>query len=544
LHENLGMGSDAPLSPFQAPQKILAEIAVGVAAVGRGGEVAPVNDAARRLLGGSDGEALTALVARLATSAEGARGDVFEAVHDAGWGEVRVVLERAGAGDGFLAALERSTERAQARQARAFGEMLRAVAASGSAEEALRRALSSLAAALPGAELAVHVVGASGELTCAALASGPRNMTGPGGAVAVGAELAGRAIRSGRPAHSSSGAEEWRAGPRGGERARRPGGSAGARAAGLAVALPVRWRGAVVGALHAELPRQSEGELRLVQGLADAAGALIGRAREEAALEAERLARRETQRRAERARAVEREGLATLGQLAACVSHEIASPLGCLRGALRAIREDLAELVGRCLEGAGKELRAAPALARELDELLRESQGDVERMTEIVRALKGLARRRPGERVAFDPRGPIEDTARIFRGAHGPVCSIELSLPEALPEVSGSPGGLAQVLLNLLSNGLDAMGGRGALRVAADVDGERWVVVRVVDHGPGLTPEARAHLFEPYFTTKPPGKGTGLGLPICREIVEGMGGRLSCESGPDGTTFTIVLPPV
>jgi len=542
------MGSDAPLSPFQAPhQKILAEIAVGVAAVRRGGEVEPVNDAARRLLCGSDGEALAALVARLATAADGARGDVFEAVHDAGWGEVRVVLGRAGAGDGFLAALERSTERAQARQARAFGEMLRAVAASGSADEALRRALSSLAAALPGSELAIHVVGASGELTCAALASGPRGTVAPVEAIGAGAELAERAIRSGHPIHAAR-PVHVRAAARAGDLAGRPSArSDRSPAGGSTVTLPVRWRGAVVGALHADLPRQSDGELRLVQGLADAAGALIGRARQEAALEAERLVRSETERRAEHARAVavEREGLATLGQLAACVSHEIASPLGCLRGALRSIREGLAGLVLRCLEGAGREARAgAAALARDLDELVGESQGDVQRMSETVQALKSLARRRPGERVAFDPRGPIEDAARIFRGAHGPLCSIELSLPEALPEVSGSPGGLAQVVLNLLSNGLDAMGGRGTLRVAADIDGERRVAVRVVDDGPGFAPEARAHLFEPYFTTKPPGKGTGLGLPICREIVEGMGGRLTCESGPGGTTFTIVLPPV
>jgi signal transduction histidine kinase len=541
------MASDAPLSPFQAPHKILAEIAVGVAAVGRGGEVEPVNEAARRLLRGSDGEALTALVARLATSADGARGDVFEAVHDAGWGEVRVVLERAGVGDGFLASLERSTERAQARQARAFGEMLQAVATSGSAEEALRRALSSLAAALPGSELAVHVVGVSGEVACAALASGPRNVRQPGATIAVGAELAARAIRSGRPVHGARAADGL-AGPLEGSRAgRSPARAASARGAGLAVALPVRWRGAVVGALHAELPHQSEGELRLVQGLADAAGALIGRARQEAALEAERLLRGETERRAEQARAVaaEREGRATLGQLAACVSHEIASPLGCLRGSLRALREGLAELVGRCRGAAGPEgLASRAALARELDEILGESQGDVQRMIDTVQALKALARRRPGERVAFDPRGPIADAARIFRGAHGPVCSIELALPEALPEVSGSPGGLAQVVLNLLSNGLDAMGGRGALRVTAEVGRERGVVVRVTDRGPGLAPEAQAHLFEPYFTTKPPGKGTGLGLPICREIIEGMDGRLTCESGPAGATFTIALPPI
>ncbi len=528
------MASDPLLGQrSQPPQGLLGEIAVGVASVRGGGKVEPVNAAARRLLGGSDGGALTALLARLVTRASDGRSDVFEAVHDTGWGEVRVLLERAAAGEGYVAALERSTERAQARQARAFREMLAAVVDSGSPDEALRRALAALAAALPDCELSIYVVAEGGEISCAAVTSGPRATPTPGAvAIEAGETLAERAIRSGRLVHVA-------------RPARAPPSAAGLSERGGAVALPVRWRGAVVGALHAAAPRLSEGELRLIQGLADAAGALIGRAAQERALEAEREVRREAERLAAHARAVavQREGLATLGQLAACVSHEIASPLACLRTALASIREGMAELERRAGEGGAAGARAAE-LMRELGELAEESQADVQRMGETVQALKALVRRRPGERLVFDPREPIESAARIFRGGHRAECELELALPEALPEVVGPPGGLAQVVLNLLSNGLDAMGGRGKLSVRAAADADRRVVVQVTDRGPGMVPEARAHLFEPYFTTKPPGKGTGLGLAICREIVEGMGGTLSYETGPGGTTFTLVLPPV
>jgi len=106
---------------------------------------------------------------------------------------------------------------------------------------------------------------------------------------------------------------------------------------------------------------------------------------------------------------------------------------------------------------------------------------------------------------------------------------------------------VAQILANLINNAIDACEGLGPERtrivVQADCEGDE-VVVRVRDGGTGIGPDARERIFNEFYTTKPPGKGTGLGLPIARDIVTGeFGGTLACtESGSEGTTFTIRLP--
>jgi signal transduction histidine kinase len=516
----------APAEAVAAVTPVLDEVALGVAELTPDGRIVAANAPARALVASAAGEALEALLAELAARARETGLAVVEARHDLGWGEVRVVVGRARAEGGFIAALERNAERTLSRHARALRDVLAAVAAAvaaaDSAHEALPRAVRALAAALTGTHLALHVIGRDGAIRCAARSSGP-HVVHDGGVPSDGTALAAQAIAHGLPAHAAG----------------RGGG---------AVAVPVRWRGAVVGALHACGPRLAEPELRMIQGLADAAGALVGRARAEEALEEERRARAELADRAERARAaaVEREGLATLGQLAACVTHEVASPLACLHSNLNAVRRGLAEMArlardGGCSEPAGG--GRAAELALELGQLVDESHHDVQRMTGIVHALKGLSRRRPGERVAFDPSQAIDDAVRIFRGAHRSGSDVELARPEALPEVLGAPASLSQVVLNLLENGIDAMGGRGSLRVIAEAAAGRRVRIAVSDQGPGVRPDARARVFEAYFTTKPPGKGTGLGLAICREIVEGMGGTIGFETGPRGTTFVVELPP-
>jgi two-component system, NtrC family, sensor histidine kinase HydH len=116
----------------------------------------------------------------------------------------------------------------------------------------------------------------------------------------------------------------------------------------------------------------------------------------------------------------------------------------------------------------------------------------------------------------------------------------ERDFAAGLPAVTGSANALRQVALNLLSNALQAMPAGGRLRCATRSEGN-VVEVRVNDSGQGITEEARPRLFEPFFTTRP--DGTGLGLALCREVIEGHGGRIELEAtGPAGTTFRISLP--
>jgi two-component system NtrC family sensor kinase len=106
-----------------------------------------------------------------------------------------------------------------------------------------------------------------------------------------------------------------------------------------------------------------------------------------------------------------------------------------------------------------------------------------------------------------------------------------------------APSRLVQVFVNLLLNAADAMAGKGTIVVACQPDG-RQVIFTVTDEGPGVAKENRRKVFDPFFTTKPVGQGTGLGLPVCRSIIESFGGTLELapSAAGEGAKFAISLP--
>ncbi len=516
----------AALSAPGALSRLVHDLPLGVVHLSPDGAVLAANSAARALLEGSSGAALAAALQPLAARAAEAASPVTEAVVPGSMGEVRVLLTAADGG-GLLAVLDRDHSRRLRDQAIALRGMLAAAVECEQPEAALQRALEALARACRDSELALWIVSATGELEPIARARGCGAPLARPAPEDEGAELVRRAVETGLPVHA----------PRPGRGAAladlglQPQGEMGA-----ALALPVRDGGAAVGALLAVGPRLGEGELRLLAGLADAAGSLLGRARARAALQ-------EAEAKAERARAVavEREGLATLGHLAACVTHEIAGPLGCLGSNLRAALEN-AEALAQEGEARppGEQGRAAAA---ELTQILREAVADISRVMELTRSLRSLSRRTADEGLRFDPVGAVQDAVRIFRGAHRAAGGVLLSSPPTFAEVEGNPGLLCQVVLNLLDNALDAAEGRGPIEVRLCETSGRWIALEVADRGTGIPPEIRERVFDAYFTTKAPGRGTGLGLYICKDVVERMGGRISFECGPDGTTFRVELPP-
>jgi C4-dicarboxylate-specific signal transduction histidine kinase len=129
----------------------------------------------------------------------------------------------------------------------------------------------------------------------------------------------------------------------------------------------------------------------------------------------------------------------------------------------------------------------------------------------------------------------VNDAARIARLRLQHVARLELDIPAELPPVLVIRRRLAQVLLNLLVNAGDALEGRAGaeVRVTGRREGSR-VRLRVEDNGPGFAPEVLPRLFETFFTTKGPEKGTGLGLALSRELVEQFGGSLVAENRPEG----------
>jgi len=266
----------------------------------------------------------------------------------------------------------------------------------------------------------------------------------------------------------------------------------------------------------------SDSLLRLCLALADAIGAVL----DLASLENEAARAREV--------ATQRDRLATIGQLVAGVAHEINNPLAFLKSNLNSLRVDLDDWRG------GK----AGPFTDEADEIVAESLEGVSRIETIVQALKSTSRKKD-ERVRFDPGRAVAEAITIFRGAHKQDCDLDCAGLTQLPEVMGSPSALGQVTLNLLQNGLDAMGSleprRRKLVVSSRVDASA-IHLSFRDHGTGIPLEVQKKMFDAFFTTKDPGKGTGLGLAICKEIVEQMGGAITFVTGSDGTCFELKLP--
>jgi CheY-like chemotaxis protein len=148
-------------------------------------------------------------------------------------------------------------------------------------------------------------------------------------------------------------------------------------------------------------------------------------------------------------------------------------------------------------------------------------------------------RRREVQRERLDINDVVRETLAMFEGqARLRGVPLTVDLGEGLPPISADLIEIEQVLLNLLQNALDVMDGRPdkargiTVTTRRSVENADSVEVAVRDHGTGLTPEVQAHLFDPFFTTKP--QGLGLGLSICRTIVESHGGHLWATNEPDG----------
>jgi two-component system NtrC family sensor kinase len=234
-----------------------------------------------------------------------------------------------------------------------------------------------------------------------------------------------------------------------------------------------------------------------------------------------------TEERAITRRLIESEKMAAVGQLAGGVAHEINNPLGGILAFAQLMQRD-----------GGRDQSDLECLS-----LIEQSAIRCKRIVESL--LKFSRRSHADEKRAFDLSRCIEDAALLFRAQlkSSPRVSWELKLASGLPPVYGDPGQLGQVILNLLQNGLQALpNAEGTLIVETGHDGERCFF-RVSDTGSGIDPAHLPHIFEPSFTTKPPGEGTGLGLAIAYRIVEDHGGSFEVQSAlGKGSRFTVSLP--
>jgi two-component system sensor histidine kinase HupT/HoxJ len=238
-----------------------------------------------------------------------------------------------------------------------------------------------------------------------------------------------------------------------------------------------------------------------------------------------------------RLRLIRSEQLAAVGRVVAGLAHEINNPLTGLLGSIEIMQGMVAPMGASPAAGPDA---ASDASRAELRGLLLDCGTMVDRIRELMSAVRGMSRDCAKDDVAFDPGRAIRDAARVFAIARRNRCHLDLSLP-GLPAIKGSPGRLGQVMLNLLQNGVDASADGGRLSIVAESTGSR-VRITVADRGTGIPADVAEHMFEPFFTSKDVDKGTGLGLYICREIVTSMGGSIGFETSPAGTTFWVDLP--
>lgn len=225
--------------------------------------------------------------------------------------------------------------------------------------------------------------------------------------------------------------------------------------------------------------------------------------------------------------------LASVGELAAGIAHEINNPV--------AIMVEEAGWIEDLLED---QETSATANVDELRRAVRQIQTQGRRCKEITHKLLSFARKTDPKLKEVQLNDLVREMVALCeqRARFGNV-RVELHLDPGLPAVCASPSEMQQVLLNLINNALDAMEKTGGkIEITTRLDGAR-VVVDVADTGPGIPRANLGRIFDPFFTTKPVGKGTGLGLSICYGIIHKMGGDISVQSAVGmGTVFHIRLP--
>ncbi len=218
----------------------------------------------------------------------------------------------------------------------------------------------------------------------------------------------------------------------------------------------------------------------------------------------------------------------TMGEMAASIAHELNQPLTAVVTHAYACREWLRS------EPANLQKAAATA-----DKIVQEST----RAGAVVARVRAMFRKNAQVREACDLNRLIEDLVRLLRDeAIRRNVAIELDLAQDLPLAELDPVQIQQVLLNLAMNGLDAMTSAGEprqLTIRSERRSEDEIGIAVEDYGVGLTPEAAARMFEPFFTTKP--LGMGMGLAICRSIVEAHDGRIWAEPRVGGAKFQFTI---
>ncbi len=253
------------------------------------------------------------------------------------------------------------------------------------------------------------------------------------------------------------------------------------------------------------------------------------------------------------------EKMASIGQLAAGVAHEINNPVGYINsniGTLQGYIQDLFRVldaysqIEASVVETDEAMQQLKVIKQEVDlgflkqdivDLIGESQEGLDRVSKIVRDLKDFSHVDEAEWQWADLHTGIDSTLNIVNNELKYKAEVIKEYGE-LPEVECIAAQINQIVMNLLVNAAHAIKVRGTIKISTGTEANDWVWISVSDDGKGIKQEDINKVFNPFFTTKPVGKGTGLGLSLAYSIIEKHNGKISVESKPGRTVFTIRLP--
>jgi two-component system NtrC family sensor kinase len=267
----------------------------------------------------------------------------------------------------------------------------------------------------------------------------------------------------------------------------------------------------------------SEADAELLQGLADLAALAMANAQAYQELKLSRAA------------ILQHEKLVAVGRLAAGLAHEIRNPL-----------QNAVSSIGELRERATSPALNASSDFADFPGFLKLAHEELRRAASIVGRLLDYVRDRHPSFESVDIAQTIREAVALLEPAtRSGAKQISVSVADARLRVQADPVMLKQVILNILTNALDALDGSGhvCVRLEQRKAAQRPVVITISDNGRGIPPEQLPLVFDLFYTTKEAGRGTGLGLAICRDIVLAHDGDIRVDSAPgQGTTFSVWLP--
>lgn len=244
---------------------------------------------------------------------------------------------------------------------------------------------------------------------------------------------------------------------------------------------------------------------------------------------------------------VHAERMATVGLLSAGIAHEINNPTAFIAGNIQTLERfcsDMEPALQKQIQQNGEDTEKLEFILDEMPKAINGIRNGVARISRIVKGLKSFCRKNEETVAACDVNTCVEQALELCYNALKYYVTIRKDLAENLPQIMADSQQIEQVLINLFVNAADAMAeyGQGTLTIKTQT-ADNSVVVKVTDTGPGIPEDKLDDIWQPFYTTKPPDKGTGLGLFTVHGIIENHEGQIKVENKPTGgAEFTITLP--